>query len=226
MLHTIHKIFAKSEVKQIREGIDQAAWQDGKQSAGGHALLVKNNRQLDEQSDITLKYGQLIIERLNQHPVFIAAALPKKISPPKFNQYSDGGYYGPHVDKSVMFVDQNDYIRTDISATLFLSEPREYQGGELVIETGYGPEEFKLASGDMILYPSSYIHEVRSVTQGARIAAFFWVESFVGSSERRAMLFDLDQSIQRFSCELGSQDNEVKKLILLYHNLVRMWAHT
>lgn len=223
MLHKINKVLAKREVRKIRAELDLAGWRDGKDTAAGHALSVKNNQQIDEGCEVVVRWQKIIINRLNSHPLVISAALPKKIFPPVFNRYGKGQHYGLHADKSLMPTDANTRIRGDISATLFLSEPEEYQGGELVVETADGAREIKLAAGDMVLYPASCLHEVRAVGEGARVACICWIESFIRSAEQRTMLLELEKIIQRLK-ETIDDDKALIKLILLYHNLVRMWS--
>tara|TARA_R110002074_G_scaffold22214_2_gene68130 strand:+ start:201 stop:881 length:681 start_codon:yes stop_codon:yes gene_type:complete len=224
MLIPIEEVLDKAAVKNYRQQLDSAQWQDGKITAGGQAFHVKNNQQVENFNDIALKLGQEILQTLSAHPVFISAALPKKIFPPKFNRYRGGGHYGLHVDNAIMHLPDHQMMRTDISATLFLSEPDEYEGGELIIETDYGIQEVKLNAGDMILYPATSLHEVKPVTDGTRVCSFFWVESMIRGSQQREMLYDLDQSIQVLSGERGSDDPEVRRLAGIYHNLIRRWA--
>jgi len=166
----------------------------------------------------------MILSRLSECPEFISAALPKRIYPSKFNCYRNGGHYGLHVDSSIMTLPDGESLRTDISATLFLCDPDDYDGGELVVESQYGIQEVKLSAGDMILYPSTSLHEVRPVTRGERVCAFFWVQSMVRESQHRELLFDLDQSIQQLTKERGTDCPEVRRLTGIYHNLIRSWA--
>lgn len=224
MLIPIDNVLDKATAADFRHQLDRADWQDGRITAGAQAAHVKANQQIADGSDVAVKLGNQIVRILGNHPLFLSAALPKKIFPPKFNRYQNGGHYGLHVDNAVMHLPDNQVIRTDISATLFLSEPDSYEGGELCIETQYGAQEVELAAGDLILYPSTSLHEVRPVTSGARICAFFWIESLVRDSHQREMLFDLDQSIQVLTVERGAADPEVRRLSGVYHDLVRSWA--
>lgn len=225
MLTTIKALFSKQEVAIFRQHLDTARWQDGRNTAGSQASLVKNNTQLDPQAELSTKLSQEILRRLGHNPVFMAAALADKIYPPKFNCYENGGHYGLHVDSSVMpMPNTSELLRSDLSATVFLSEPNEYKGGVLSIETDFGAQEVKLEAGDMVLYPSSSLHQVTAVTEGKRISAFFWIQSMVRDNTQRTMLFDLDQSIQSLSHKLGTDDEEVLRLSQLYHNLLRQWA--
>lgn len=224
MLIPIEQIFNKITVKRYREILDSAQWEDGKITAGSQALHVKNNQQIENFSKVSEKLGQSILQTLSIHPVFVSAALPKKIFPPKFNRYRDGGHYGLHVDNAIMHLPDYQIMRTDLSATLFLSEPDDYEGGELTIETNYGIQEVKLNAGDVILYPSTSLHEVKPVTRGVRVCSFFWIESMVRNNQQREILYDLDQSIQALTVERGSDDSEVRRLAGIYHNLIRGWA--
>jgi PKHD-type hydroxylase len=225
MLVVIEKLFAADEAVVLRQHLDGASWQDGRLTAGGQAKKSKVNQQLDDSSELAKTLGEEILNRLSQNPQFCSAALAEKIYPPKFNRYHNGGYYGTHADSAVMSLPgTGELMRTDLSATLFLSEPDSYQGGELCIETEFGVQEVKLAAGDLVLYPSSSLHQVTPVVRGSRVCAFFWIQSMVRGHEQRAMLYDLDQSIQGVSDALGGDHNEVLRLTSVYHNLVRHWC--
>lgn len=224
MLIPIENFLNKQTVKKFRESLEDTSWEDGKNTAGGQAQQLKSNLQLASEDPIGKQLGQHILNILAQHPIFISAALPKKIFPPKFNNYQNNGHYGLHIDNAIMYLPDNEVMRTDLSATLFLSEPEEYSGGELCIETQYGIQEVKLPAGDMILYPSTSLHQVKPVTSGKRISSFFWIESLISDSHQREILFDLDQSIQALRNE--NTHNEVSRLTGIYHNLVRKWAQT
>lgn len=222
MLTIIEKVLSADEVQQFRAHLDNAAWQDGATTAGSLAKHVKNNLQLDDNGDLAISLGNHIVRRLGNHPTFIAAALPREIYPPKFNRYQDGGGYGLHIDSAVMpLPNTRKNLRSDLAATLFLSAPEEYDGGELEIETGFGAQMVKLAAGDMVLYPASSLHRVTPVTRGARIAAFSWIESLVANEADRAILYDLDQAIQALTPVVGAQDVNLLKLTGVYHNLLR-----
>ncbi|GGB96689.1 PKHD-type hydroxylase [Marinobacterium zhoushanense] len=211
----------------MRRHLDAADWVDGARTAGTQALGAKHNQQLDEQSPLARQLGDLILARLAQNPSFISAALPLKILPPMFNRYRDGGHYELHVDNAIRVVPGTiTRVRTDLSATLFLSSPDEYDGGELEIEGKYGKQSIRLEAGDMILYPSTSLHRVRSVRSGARLAAFFWIQSMVRSHEQRELLFDLDSSVQSLTIKSGSDDVDVMRLSGLYHKLIQQWADT
>lgn len=225
MLIVIEKVFTPDEVSVFRQHMESAQWQDGNATAGTLAQQVKANLQLDDQSETSQTLGQEILKRLGNHPQFFAAALADKIYPPKFNCYKNGGSYGTHVDSAIMTHPINgELIRTDLSATLFFSAPEEYDGGVLNIETEFGVQEVKLNAGDMVLYPSSSLHQVTPVTRGQRISAFFWIQSMVRQHGQRTMLYDLDQSIQSLTQQLGSDHEEILSLTSLYHNLMRTWA--
>ncbi|KJS07351.1 MAG: hydroxylase [Gammaproteobacteria bacterium BRH_c0] len=224
MLIPIDQVLDKASAIAWRRQLETAPWQDGKLTAGTQAVQVKANQQLAADNGLAITLGNTLLRTLGANPLFLSAALPKKIFPPKFNRYQHGGHYGLHVDNAIMHLPDKQMLRTDLSATLFLSEPDDYEGGELVIESQYGAQEVKLEAGDLLLYPSTSLHEVKPVTAGARICAFFWVESLVRDSQQREMLFDLDQSIQALTLERGSSDHEVRRLSGVYHNLVRSWA--
>lgn len=225
MLVSIENVLTKDEVRQFREHLSQAQWEDGNQTAGTLASQVKRNQQLADASEVAVSLGNYILRKLESHPEFISAALPQRIYPPKFNRYCGGGTYGAHVDSALMRVPGTDItIRTDVSATLFLAEPEEYVGGELEIEGPFGVQTVKLEAGDMVLYPSSSLHRVTPVTEGARIASFFWVQSLVADEGARTLLYDLDQSIRGLTVSAGGDDPDVLRLAGVYHNLLRRWA--
>lgn len=226
MLIPIASVLDAQQLQQAQQLLSEGDWQDGRATAGGLAAQVKNNLQLDDQCPQAQQLQQLILSRLNQLPQFIAAALPAKIYPPKFNCYQDGGHYGAHVDGSVMMLADNTQLRTDISCTLFLTQPEDYEGGELCIEGQFGVQEIKLNAGDMILYPSTSLHQVKPVTKGRRVCSFFWLQSLIKSAEQRGHLYDLDSTIQRLTQQLGASSEDVVSLSGLYHNLVRMWSAT
>jgi PKHD-type hydroxylase len=227
MLIFIESILTQDEVGQFRDSLSKAEWRDGAATAGTLARFAKRNLQLADDSELAASLGNRIQHKLAAHPLFISAALPRKIFPPKFNCYQEGGAYETHVDSALMHVPSaNVTVRTDISATLFLSEPRDYDGGELQIEDATGTHPVKLAAGSLVLYPSSSLHRVTPVTRGTRLAAFFWVESFVRDDIERALLFDLDQTIQAVTRVMSSNDPNLLRLTGVYHNLVRRWAAT
>jgi PKHD-type hydroxylase len=225
MLIPIENVLSVEEVAAMRTRLDAAAWQDGLATAGTIARHVKRNLQLEDGSPLAVELGNAILRRLGETPLFISAALPAKIYPPKFNRYADGGTYGAHVDSAIMQVPGTTVsLRSDLSATLFLAEPEEYDGGELEIEGPFGIQAVKLAAGDMVLYPSSSLHRVTPVTRGARVASFFWIESMVRDEGERTLLFDLDTNIQALQADLPADHPQLLSLTGVYHNLLRRWA--
>ncbi|MFZ5529221.1 MAG: Fe2+-dependent dioxygenase [Pseudomonadota bacterium] len=227
MLITIENVLSKDEVRSFRARLDQADWQSGSATAGTLARNVKQNHQLVDGSELAVALGQHVLRQLGQVPLFISAALPSKIYPPKFNRYANGGTYGVHVDSAVMQIPgTSQSMRSDLSATLFLSEPDEYDGGELEIEDAFGAQAVKLEAGDLVLYPSSSLHRVTPVTRGARVASFFWIESLVRDDGARTLLFDLDQAIQGLTTKVAPDDAHLLKLTGTYHNLLRRWTIT
>ncbi|MDY0402187.1 Fe2+-dependent dioxygenase [Sulfurovum sp.] len=225
MLNIIRNVLGAEEIRQFRKHLDNAHWQDGINSAGSIAKNVKKNQQLDDTTEPALSLGNHILKVLSANPTFVSAALPDKIYPPKFNRYKENETYGPHIDGSLMQIPgTTQVIRTDLSATLFLTEPDEYEGGELTIETQYGTQTVKLSAGDMVLYPSTSLHHVSPVTKGARITSFFWIQSMVKDIQQRETLYNLDQSVQKLTLQLGSSHQEVVNLSGIYHNLIRQWA--
>lgn len=227
MLLCIPNVLSKEQIANCREQLANAQWIDGKVTTGQQSATVKNNLQLPQNIIIAHTLGETILDALNYLPQFISAALPLKTFPPLFNRYENGGHFGIHTDSSIMTIpNTNVRVRTDLSATVFFAEPDEYDGGELIIEDVYGAQAVKLAAGDMVLYPSTSLHRVTPVTRGARICAFFWLQSMIRDDGQRTLLYDLDQSIQSLAVELGIGHSEVVKLSGIYHNLIRRWADT
>jgi PKHD-type hydroxylase len=226
MLLAIEGVLDRGELERFRSGLDAATeWQDGASSAGSLARTVKRNQQLDDRCELARTLGNRILQKLDGHPLFVSAALPRRVYPPKFNRYAEGGTYGAHVDGALLQVPgTNATLRSDLSATLFLSEPDEYEGGELQVEGPFGVQAVKLPAGDMVLYPSSSLHRVTPVVRGARLASFFWIESHVASDADRALLFDLDRTIQALTPQLGAGDRSLVGLTGIYHNLLRRWT--
>ena len=230
MLLQIPHVFTAEQVLTSRKLLSQADWTDGKITAGHQSAKAKHNLQLPEGHPIAQQLSAMILDALQQNPLFISAALPLKIFPPLFNCYQSGGHFGLHVDNAIRDVRSLDgqrvieRVRTDISATLFLSEPDEYEGGELLIEDTYGAKSVKLPAGHMILYPSTSLHKVNPVTQGARVASFFWIQSLVRDDAQRTVLFDLDQSIQQLNM-VATEHPSLIQLTGIYHNLLRMWSN-
>ncbi|MEL0637367.1 MULTISPECIES: Fe2+-dependent dioxygenase [Marinomonas] len=227
MLITIPNVLSEHELKQYRQHLAAADWQEGSKSAGEQAFKVKKNKQLPSNDPLTRQLGDHILQVLANSPQFVSAALPRKIYPPLFNAYQNGGHYGWHVDNAIRIVPDTPFrLRTDLSATLFLNNPSEYEGGELCVQDTYGEHKVKLKAGDMILYPSTSLHQVLPVTKGQRLASFFWIESMVRDHEQREILYDLDQSIQTLGTEQGLDNPQVIKLSALYHRLVRLHVDT
>lgn len=225
MIHHIPNVLSKEQVQYFRNEMNQAEWVNGKTTTGSLSSTVKNNQQLSENNPITQQLGNIILDALGQNTLFLSAALPLEILPPYFNRYENNETFGFHVDNAIRNIrGTQQRIRTDLSCTVFLSEPEEYKGGELVVEDTYGYHEVKLPAGDMILYPSTSVHEVTPVTQGCRLASFFWLQSMIRDDSNRHILFNLDQTIQNLRMELGDTHAEVIKLTSLYHNLIRKWA--
>ncbi|MBQ0760687.1 MAG: PKHD-type hydroxylase [Zhongshania sp.] len=226
MLVKIPALLSKAEVTHCRSILEAADWVDGKVTAGYQSARNKNNIQLAEHSEAANQLGDIILAALANSNLFMSAALPLKIFPPLFNCYQGGHSFGVHVDNAIRQVKGTAIkVRTDLSMTLFLSEPDEYDGGELVIEDTYGTQSIKLDAGDMILYPSTSLHRVTPVTKGRRLASFFWLQSMVASDEKRTLLYDMDMSIQNLS--QGNEDHPaIIQLTGVYHNLLRQWAQT
>lgn len=225
MLICIPGVLDKSEVRHCRKVMEQAGWVDGNVTAGPQSATVKKNTQLPENSAAARELGEIVLAGLARTPLFISAAVPLRIFPPLFNRYGPGDYFGTHVDGSIRAIPGTaTRIRTDLSITLFLAEPEEYEGGELSIEDKYGTHEVKLPAGDLVLYPSTSLHHVKPITQGWRICSFFWLQSMIRGGDQRELLFDLDQSIQELSAEKGIEDPACVRLTGIYHNLIRLWA--
>jgi PKHD-type hydroxylase len=223
MLH-VPGVLTPDQVLECRRLVDAARWVDGRVTAGHQSATVKNNAQIPEGDDEARTAGEIILQALNRHPMFVSAALPHTIFPPLFNSYAGGQNLGNHVDNSIRYSPvTGQRIRTDLSVTLFLSGPDEYDGGELVVEDTYGAHTVKLPAGDLILYPSTSVHHVRPVTRGARVSSFFWLQSMVRDDGERTLLFELDTSIQRLTAERRDQGSIVA-LTAIYHNLLRRWA--
>ena len=227
MLLHVPRVLSPEALARCRQMIESADWQDGRITAGSQSEQVKNNRQLPEGSEASVAARALVVDALARSALFFSGALPKKTFPPLFNRYDgDANHFGNHVDNAVRTSKLTGaWVRTDLSCTLFLSEPHEYDGGELVIEDTFGVQRVKLAAGDAILYPSSSVHRVEPVTRGSRIASFFWIESMVRSDEQRRLLFDMDKSIIALREQHGETE-EVVRLTGCYHNLLRLWADT
>ena len=223
MLAHIEAVLSPEQVALCRERLAASEWVDGRVTAGRQSGEVKRNLQIPEDAAVARDLGELILDTLGKNPLFFTTALPLKVFPPLFNRYDPGMDFGVHVDNSVRYARGASY-RTDVSCTLFLSEPEDYDGGELIIEDSYGEHAVKLAAGDLIVYPASSLHRVAPITRGSRWGAFFWVQSMVKSDEQRTLLFNLDQAIQQIAGKVGQGAPEVVSLTGTYHNLLRMWA--
>ncbi|MEO6924831.1 MAG: Fe2+-dependent dioxygenase [Bryocella sp.] len=229
MLLVVPQVFSKESVRGIREKLDAAEWVDGKVTAGHQSAETKFNSQLPENSPVAKHVGELILQALGTNQLFRSAALPLRVFPPLFNRYAGGQTFGTHVDNAIRTHGASGgRIRTDLSCTLFFSEPDEYDGGELVIEDTYGSKSVKLPAGDLVLYPSTSLHHVTPVTRGARVASFFWLQSMIRQDVQRTLLFDLDTAIQRLAGSETAEQVDVKQstvqLTGVYHNLLRQWA--
>ena len=224
MLLQIPGVLSVEQVAHARRLLDAADWVDGRVTAGRQAAEVKDNLQLPEDHPVTRELGDVILGALQNSPLFASAALPLRVFPPLFNLYRGGHSFGNHVDNAIRQISGTPLrIRTDLSATLFLAEPHEYDGGELIVEDTYGAHAMKLPAGHLVLYPSSSLHRVQPVTKGARVASFFWVQSLVRDDAARTVLFDLDTAIQGLASDVPSHQSVIQ-LTAVYHNLVRRWA--
>lgn len=223
MLH-VPEVLSPDQVRAMRATLDATEWVDGRETVGDQGAQVKRNRQLSEHSPVGRELARTVLAALARNPLFFSAALPARFVPPLFNRYEGGEHYGLHVDGAVRAVPGSEQpLRTDLSCTLFLCDPEDYDGGELEVVDTYGSHEVKLPAGDLILYPSSSLHRVHPVTRGARVCAFFWAQSMVRNDQQRAMLFELDQNIQKLRARLGESEETVA-LTGHYHNLLRLWS--
>jgi PKHD-type hydroxylase len=224
MLLHIPQVLSPAELVDCRQRLNQAQWLDGRITAGSQSAKVKHNQQLPNDDEQAVAVRKVILAALEKNDLFFSAALPKRIFPPLFNRYSEGMTFGNHVDNAMRRItDTGEWVRSDLSATLFFSDPAEYDGGELVIEDTFGLHEVKLAAGDLILYPSSSLHRVEPITRGTRLASFMWLQSMVKDVGERGLLFDLDTSIRQIRAELGDTPTAVQ-LTGVYHNLLRKWG--
>jgi PKHD-type hydroxylase len=224
MLLQIPKVLTAEQAAACRQKIESVEWIDGRITAGHQSARAKDNLQIPENHPLAIEMGEAILAALEQNPLFVSAALPYKVFPPLFNRYEGGHSFGNHVDNSIRQISGTPHrIRTDLSATLFLTNPSDYDGGELVIEDTYGVHSIKLPAGHLILYPATSLHNVRAVTRGARISSFFWIQSMVRDDGERTILFDMDTAIQRIG-ESAPEHPSVIQLTGVYHNLLRRWA--
>jgi PKHD-type hydroxylase len=228
MLVTVEQALSPQAVTALRETLLAAgpAWVDGRATAGFQGAPVKFNQQIDEGSAVAADCQAIVLGALERNPLFISAALPNRVYPPMFNRYGEGMAFGPHVDGGVRLDPRTGAkLRTDISATLFLTPPEDYDGGELEIADAYGTHGVKLAAGDLVLYPASSLHQVTPITRGERLACFFWVQSLIRDDAQRTLLFDMDGAIQRLN-QTGADETARRTLVGCYHNLLRQWAET
>jgi PKHD-type hydroxylase len=226
MLVHVPDVLDAAELSHCRQRLAHARWQDGRRTAGYQSAQAKNNGQLAEDDPLARELGSLVGAALARNPTVFAAALPRAVYPPLFNRYEGGQAFGLHVDNAIRYDRRHEpavALRTDLSATLFLSDPEDYAGGELVIEDTYGTHQVKLPAGHLILYPGSSLHRVEPVTHGARVASFFWMQSLVRSEARRRQLFELDLAIQQLSARIPGAP-ELLSLTGVYHNLLREWS--
>lgn len=224
MLH-IPGLLSRGDAERLRDAVEAASWVDGRATVGAQGALVKRNRQLSAHDPMAQALGQGVLEAVRRSPLFMSAALPVRFSDPLFNRYEGGETYGLHVDGAVRLSEGGPSVRTDLSCTLFLTDPDTYDGGDLQVVDTYGVHEVKLPAGDAILYPSSSLHQVTPVTRGVRLASFFWMQSMIREDSRRTLLFDMDRSIQALRSRHGDEQ-ELLSLTGNYHNLLRMWAET
>jgi PKHD-type hydroxylase len=228
MLIRIPGVFDADALARARALLVDAPWTDGAATAGAQAAQVKRNQQLPPTAAAAQALQAMVLGALERHPVFFSAALPKRVFPPLFNRYGGAANtYGAHVDNAIRYTPGGgERVRTDLSATLFLSDPADYDGGELVIDDTYGEQRVKLAAGDLVLYPGTSVHRVEPVTRGHRVASFFWIESLVRSDEQRRLLHDMDRCLVHLRSTVGETDPGVVGLTGTYHNLLRQWADT
>ncbi|HZT55340.1 MAG TPA: Fe2+-dependent dioxygenase [Burkholderiaceae bacterium] len=227
MLLHVKDVHNADELREARAILKGATWGDGRVTAGVQSAQAKNNEQLPQDGAETKALQRIVLGGLNRHAVFFSAALPRRVFPPLFNRYGGASNsFGDHVDNAIRFLPggHGERLRTDVSCTLFLADPHEYDGGELIVEDSFGAQRIKLPAGDMVLYPGTSVHRVEPVTRGHRLASFFWLESMVRSSEQRRLLFDMDSHLMRLRASVGETDPAVIGLTGTYHNLLRLWA--
>ncbi len=225
MLLHIPNVLTRDEVAEFQRRLASADWTDGRETVGAQGAEVKHNLQLPDASPLKLELGQAVLRALKRNPVFFAAALPRRILPPRFNRYTGGGEYGFHVDGAVMMMEDGEQLRSDVSCTLFLNDPDEYDGGRLIISDTYGEHVIAKPAGDAVIYPSSSLHRVEPVTRGARIGSFFWIQSLVRDDTQRRTLFEMDTAIQKLTQDKADRD-AILQLTGVYHNLLRSWSET
>ncbi|HWB49290.1 MAG TPA: Fe2+-dependent dioxygenase [Stellaceae bacterium] len=225
MLICIPDVLSKNDVADFRRIMDAEEWEDGRSTAGAQSAEVKQNEQLPPDGKTSRELGRRVISALAANLLFISAAVPLHIFPPLFNRYRPGKFFGEHVDNCIRGDNLTGLrIRTDLSVTLFLSEPDEYDGGELIIDDYYGSHRIKLPAGHLVLYPATSLHMVTPVTRGMRVASFFWLQSMIKDTHARRLTFEMDNALQHLMTRLGRNDPEVRKLTNIYHNIIRHWA--
>ena len=227
MLVAVPAVLSPEQLTEVRRLVEAGAWEDGKATAGHQSELTKRNLQLPASCPNAVAAGEMVLSSLSSNGLFMSAALPHRVFPPLFNRYdaSAGHSFGNHVDNAIRYLpDGSGRIRTDLSATLFLSEPDEYDGGELIVEDTYGEHAVKLPAGDMVLYPSTSLHRVEPITRGSRVASFFWIQSMVRDDGKRALLLEMDAAIRTLAGSVGDQNASIVSLTGTYHNLLRRWA--
>ena len=227
MLVAVPAVLSPDQLAEVRRLVEAGAWEDGKATAGQQSELTKRNLQLPASCRNAVAAGEMVLSALSSNGLFVSAALPHRVFPPLFNRYDAGANHGfdSHVDNAIRYLDDKSArIRTDLSATLFLADPGEYDGGELIVEDTYGEHAVKLPAGDMVLYPSTSLHRVQPVTRGSRIASFFWVQSMVRDDGQRTLLLEMDAAIRTLAADRGDKDPSIVSLTGTYHNLLRRWA--
>lgn len=223
MIVRIPRLLDEAQLRHLTTRLASASWIDGRVTAGHQGAPVKKNVQLSESDPLARELGDLVLGALERSALFISAALPNRVYPPMFNRYEGGMQFGEHIDNALRLLPGGAKLRTDVSATLFLSAPDSYDGGELIVEDTYGPHSAKLPAGDLVLYPASSLHRVEAVTRGARLACFFWIQSLIRDDAQRSLLLDLDRSVQRLNAT-QADEAACKQLTGCYHNLLRMWS--
>ena len=227
MLVAVPAVLSPEQLSEVRRIVRAGGWQDGKATAGKQSELAKRNLQLPASSPEAQAAGKIVMDALANNGLFMSAALPHRVFPPLFNRYDAGAGHGfdRHVDNAIRYLeDKSNRIRTDLSATLFLADPDDYDGGELIVEDTYGEHAVKLPAGDLVLYPSTSLHRVEPVTRGSRVASFFWVQSMVRDDGQRTLLLEMDAAIRTLAGSLGDEDPSIVSLTGTYHNLLRRWA--
>lgn len=223
MIVRIEGVLTPDQVARFRRQLAAAAWVDGRVTAGEQSAQAKRNLQIPQDSPVARELGEEILGLLGTNPTFVSAGLPLRVFPPLFNRYDEGMAFDTHIDNAIRFAGPVRF-RTDLSCTLFLTDPEDYEGGELIVEDAYGEHAIKLPAGDMILYPATSLHRVAPITRGSRWSSFFWAQSMIRSDEQRTLLHDLDNAIRRLSAKVGQADPDVVALAGTYHNLIRQWA--